>query len=84
LFPKVWEKISEKMQAVADEKYSGWFGRILKVVMEYFKDVTLQYHDGDASYWNSLIYKISRFLFFRNQYRVLSRYKNTSLSIEIL
>ena len=69
--PRVWEKISEKMQAVAAEKYSGWFGRILKAVMEYFKDITLQYHDGNASYWNSLMYKISRFLFFRKIKRTL-------------
>jgi long-chain-fatty-acid--CoA ligase ACSBG len=69
--PRVWEKISEKMQEVAAEKYSGWFGRILKAVMEYFKDITLQYHDGNASYWNSLMYKISRFLFFRKIKRAL-------------
>ena len=69
--PRVWEKISEKMQAVAAEKYSGWFGRILKVIMDYFKNITLQYNDGNTSYWNILMHKISSFLFFGKIKRAL-------------
>ena len=67
--PRVWEKIMEKMQAVAEEKYSGYFGKILKVVVDFFKENTLYYHDSsvnnNVSMMTSIIYRIARYIFFR-------------------
>lgn len=67
--PRVWEKISEKMQSVAAAKYDGWFGKILKIVMEFVKEKTMNYHNGmmndqEVSYWTKMVYKIARVLFF--------------------
>jgi len=67
--PRVWEKISEKMQEAAAKKYSTLFGKILKIVMDFVKEKTLNYHNGtmnneEVSYWTSFIYNLSRRIFF--------------------
>jgi len=76
--PRVWEKISEKMQLIATEKYRGWFGQKLKSIIDYFKNKTLNYHQGDTSIWNYLMYKISKFLFF-NRIKTALGFQNCKL-----
>jgi len=62
--PRVWEKIYEKMQIVASEKYRGWFGQKLKIIIDYFKNITLSYHEGNNSFWNYLMYSLSKYFIF--------------------
>jgi len=76
--PRVWEKISEKMQLIAAEKYRGWAGQKLKSIIDYFKDRTLSFHQGETSKWNYLMHKISKYLFF-NRVKTALGFQNCKL-----
>lgn len=47
--PRVFEKMEEKMKAVAEKKYSGMVGSLLKRIMDVGKKNTLLYHQNNQN-----------------------------------
>jgi len=68
--PRVWEKIMEKMQATAAQKYAGTIGQILKKIMDFAKRKALEFHDAkmnqqEISKLTIVLYNICKLIFFR-------------------